>query len=306
LDADKVQWTLDLIEKLKAANIGDQVRLNSIKNALVYGKTVYESDKKYLQEKFKELNPSDTDTTETNESSINEINDAENRKNLTLIQKLIDAEIGNTDRLKMMKTTLEDNLSLSEEDNSYFQTKIKQLQKVDDVENKIERALRIIDKLQKEEIGNPERLESIKNSINQRRELSEDDDVYLAEKFKQYKKINNQATSRPQNPQYSNSQSRTYNPEFKSEGTTLVLSIVLGLFGISGVGHLYIGQIGKGIGILIGGIILLVIGAVTLAFAVGVIFFIIYLVLFIWQIVDSRKACFYYNGYLEKSGKRPW
>ncbi len=50
------------------------------------------------------------------------------------------------------------------------------------------------------------------------------------------------------------------NPEFKSEGTTLVLSIVLVIFGIAGVGHMYIGQVGKGVGILIGGIILLAIG----------------------------------------------
>jgi hypothetical protein len=34
LDSDKVQWTLDLIEKLKISQIGEASRLDAIKNAL--------------------------------------------------------------------------------------------------------------------------------------------------------------------------------------------------------------------------------------------------------------------------------
>ena len=55
MDSDKVQWTLDLIKKLKVAKIGEEARLDAIKDALTNGRPVYESDKKYLQEQFNEL-----------------------------------------------------------------------------------------------------------------------------------------------------------------------------------------------------------------------------------------------------------
>ena len=93
---------------------------------------------------------------------------------------------------------------------------------------------------------------------------------------------------------------------YKSEGTTLVLAIVLGIFGISGVGHIYLGRVGKGIAILIVNLILGAIGGATLFIGVGVIFLIIYLVIFIWQILDSRSLCQYYNSHIREKGSRPW
>lgn len=93
---------------------------------------------------------------------------------------------------------------------------------------------------------------------------------------------------------------------YKSEGTTLVLSIVLGLLGINGVGHLYVGKIGKGVWILIGSIVLFIIGIVTVYFGVGIVLLIIYFVVFIWQIIDSRKLCQEYNEHVRKTGSKPW
>ncbi len=52
---NKIQWTLDLIEKIKLAEIGEETRLDSIKNSLENERTVYDIDKKYLIGKFKEL-----------------------------------------------------------------------------------------------------------------------------------------------------------------------------------------------------------------------------------------------------------
>ena len=94
--------------------------------------------------------------------------------------------------------------------------------------------------------------------------------------------------------------------EWKSESTTLILAIVLGLFGVAGVGHLYLGKIQTGIILLIVGIILIAIGVVLLIVIVGVVFLIGYLALFIWQIIDSRKLCAEYNKYLSEHGKPPW
>ena len=93
---------------------------------------------------------------------------------------------------------------------------------------------------------------------------------------------------------------------YKSEGTTLVLAIVLGLFMINGVGHLYVSKVGKGVAILIGSIILAIAGFATIFFGVGVILLIIYFIIFIWQIVDSRKLCQEYNNYLLNNGRPPW
>ncbi len=90
-------------------------------------------------------------------------------------------------------------------------------------------------------------------------------------------------------------------PEWKSEGTTLVLTIVLGLFGFGGIGHIYLGQLGKGIAILIVGIVLLVIAIFSMG--IGLIALIPFA---IWVVFDARKQCKYYNDYLEKNGKTPW
>jgi hypothetical protein len=92
---------------------------------------------------------------------------------------------------------------------------------------------------------------------------------------------------------------------WKSDSTTLLLAIILGLFGLSGIGHLYLGMIGRGVGILIAGIVLWVVGVVTIMFGVGVVLIIGYLVLFIWQIIDSRRLCREYNDYYEDHGEEP-
>ena len=113
----------------------------------------------------------------------------------------------------------------------------------------------------------------------------------------------------------------------KSEGITLVLSIVVGLMGIMGVGHIYLGRVRRGVLILIIGIaswsaffipfvILGVLGElgeepsdtnILIAMIVGLIGVGIgVLVLFIWQVINSRKLCREYNAHLEKTGNPPW
>ncbi|KEQ56398.1 TM2 domain protein [Marine Group I thaumarchaeote SCGC AAA799-N04] len=116
-------------------------------------------------------------------------------------------------------------------------------------------------------------------------------------------------------------------PEWKNLSTTTVLAVILGIFGIEGVGHFYVGKIAKGIGFLLGAWILFAIGygIITSAQAgafgyshsslvgyhtsiilIAIGCFIGVIVMFVWQIFDSRKLCRYYNDYLEKNGKKPW
>ena len=98
---------------------------------------------------------------------------------------------------------------------------------------------------------------------------------------------------------------------WKSESTTLLLAIILGLFGLSGIGHLYVGGMLKGVVILIAGFMLGVVGVfltVYLPYVFGILgfmFFIAYIPLYIWQIIDARKLCRYYNDYYEEYGEEP-
>ena len=90
-------------------------------------------------------------------------------------------------------------------------------------------------------------------------------------------------------------------PQWKSEGVTIILTVILGLFGLGGIGHMYIGKIGKGIAILIVGIILLVVVVVTMG--IGLIALIPFA---IWVVYDAYKLCKYYNAHLEQHGRVPW
>lgn len=94
--------------------------------------------------------------------------------------------------------------------------------------------------------------------------------------------------------------------KIKSESTALVLSIILGLFGIQGIGHIYVGKVGKGVGILIGSFILFAAGIATVFVGIGIVLLIIYFVVYIWQIIDSRNLCRKYNDELEDTGEPPW
>ena len=112
---------------------------------------------------------------------------------------------------------------------------------------------------------------------------------------------------------------------YKSQRKTLVLSVVVGLLGLMGVGHIYLGRLRRGVIILIIAplcwvmimisYILLglaepeedimiatigVLGGITLVIVIGL------FVLFIWQILNSRKLCKEYNEYLEQNGRAPW
>jgi hypothetical protein len=138
-------------------------------------------------------------------------------------------------------------------------------------------------------------------------ELAEYEDEYISRskdtKSKSKSKTKSRQDSDEDTARYRRGRERPMG--WKSESTTLLLSILLGLFGLSGIGHLYLGMIGRGVVILIGGIVLGVVGVVTLMFVVGWFLLIAYIPLFIWQIIDARKLCRQYNDYYEEYGEGP-
>jgi len=92
----------------------------------------------------------------------------------------------------------------------------------------------------------------------------------------------------------------------KNVATTLILAIVLGLLGLGGIGHIYIGQTNRGVKILVAGILLWIIGILTAGFGVGIALLIAYVVLLIWQMFDANKLVNQYNQYLRQNGRPPW
>ena len=100
---------------------------------------------------------------------------------------------------------------------------------------------------------------------------------------------------------------------YKSPGTAALIAFIGGIFALPGIGHIYVGKVGKGIGILVLGLILYVVIVVTIvsigflasveqtnpenvnnssgtgAIGIMLLLSVSYIVLFIWQIFNARK-----------------
>ena len=115
---------------------------------------------------------------------------------------------------------------------------------------------------------------------------------------------------------------------YKSPGTAALIAFIGGIFALLGLGHMYIGNVGRGIGILISGIIIYVLLIIIIIFSLslqGLLFLgvdespigieailiifvlgIAYFVLWIWQIFNARKLAKKFNESVRITGKEPW
>jgi glucan phosphoethanolaminetransferase (alkaline phosphatase superfamily) len=117
---------------------------------------------------------------------------------------------------------------------------------------------------------------------------------------------------------------------YKSPGTAALIAFIGGIFALPGIGHIYVGKVGKGIGILVLGLILyavIVLTIVSVGFlasleqtnsesvnnsagigAIGIMLLlsVAYIVLFIWQIFNARKLAKKFNEAVKATGKEPW
>ena len=117
---------------------------------------------------------------------------------LELIEKLIEYDIGENERLIYLKYHIKNGKPLFETDKRFLERCIKKLEEQDvlKIKPKImenipdEKNLNIIKQLQESEIGDPNRLESIKHDILENETLHERDVEYLKEKFEQFSQIN--------------------------------------------------------------------------------------------------------------------
>jgi TM2 domain-containing membrane protein YozV len=82
----------------------------------------------------------------------------------------------------------------------------------------------------------------------------------------------------------------------KNAGLAAVLAFL-----ITGLGHIYLGMVTKGILYLILGIVLIVISPFTLFISL-----IIYVIFWLWQIYDAYKRANQYNSTIQQTGRAPW
>lgn len=217
------------------------------------------------------------------------------------IDSLIKLGIGDIERLKHIKQSLEQNKPIYNSDKDYVEKLV----------------LQHISNLTKN--NESEKEHGSNNSVNSGSETSSNvvycgkcghgisETTNFCPKCGAEINQNSRSTNYGQPNSYSQPNQRLQRPpEWKNEGTTLILSILLGFLGICGIGHIYVGKLERGIVILIVGIILLVIGIIGLVVVVGAILLVLYIPLFIWQILDSRKVCREYNDYYEQHGRPPW
>jgi hypothetical protein len=113
----------------------------------------------------------------------------------------------------------------------------------------------------------------------------------------------------------------------KSSGTTALIAFIGAIFGLPGLGHIYIGRIGRGLLILISGFALYALTWLTLfggflggifsgarsglpIFQTGatlaIILLVMYFGLLIWQIFNARSLAKKFNEQVLLTGKEPW
>jgi len=117
---------------------------------------------------------------------------------LELIEKLIEYDIGENERLIYLKYYIKNDKPIFETDKRFLERCIKKLEEQEVPKIKPEKMesitdeknLNIIKQLQESEIGDPTRLESIKHDVLENATLHERDVEYLKEKFEQFAQIN--------------------------------------------------------------------------------------------------------------------
>jgi hypothetical protein len=111
---------------------------------------------------------------------------------------------------------------------------------------------------------------------------------------------------------------------YKSPGTAALIAFIGGIFGLVGIGHIYVGKVHVGIILLISSLVIYALLALNIffsGFSMGltesnnvnpapfmmiIIGAIGYLGLWIWQIFDARNLAKKFNESVRSTGKEPW
>lgn len=218
------------------------------------------------------------------------------------VNTLITNRVGDLSRLEHIKETIENNKQLYDSDRKYVDDLIEKhlSNKTDDETPKIEKNETIQEELS-DKIPN-DSPDEIPTETSSNESFCGNCGASKDKENKFCPKCGFGTNSQQNIPRQNNPNRISQRPyEWKSEGTTLILTIVLGIFGFGGIGHIYLGNITRGIVILIVGIILLFVAIFSMG--IGLIILIPFA---IWVVFDARNQCKFYNDYLEQNQRPPW
>ncbi len=174
----RVKWTHDLISQLKEAKIGDAEKLNHIGMLLESGKNIEESDKQYLKEKHMHLR---------------QIVDCKTK--LTWTQDAIKAlqvdETSHSKKMEKITHAIENGELVSKRDLRYLDARYEKLQSALDSQNKVKWTISAIQKLKEFGMGDPEKLDEVKQLLEDDIPVPENDVKYVREEYKLLRKILN-------------------------------------------------------------------------------------------------------------------
>jgi TM2 domain-containing membrane protein YozV len=95
--------------------------------------------------------------------------------------------------------------------------------------------------------------------------------------------------------------------ESKNPGVAALLAFLVGI-AFMGVGHIYVGKIGRGIVLLIAGLALrgLAFMFILGSFITVIAIVILSLAVWVWQTYDAYKLAKQFNAHVQQHGKAPW
>ncbi len=174
----RVKWTHDLISQLKEAKIGDAEKLNHIGMLLESGKNVEESDKQYLKENAKHLK---------------QIADYKTKVIWTqdAVKKLQDREQSHSKKMEKITHAIENGELVSKRDLRYLNARYEKLQSALDLQNRADWTISTIQKLKEFGVGDSEKLDEIKQLLEDEIPVPESDVKYLTEEYKRLVQILN-------------------------------------------------------------------------------------------------------------------
>ncbi|VVC06247.1 Uncharacterised protein [uncultured archaeon] len=217
------------------------------------------------------------------------------------VHRLIEEGIGDAARLEYILDRLEKGKYLYLSDQKYLEDLLSsnQMNMTESAEPKVES--NALEKLENDLMNLNLQLENVLRN-KQRTGKGAEDQTIVESKKQDAQKFKHEPSITSQN----------------NEEVTLLLSVVLGLISLQGIGHIYVGRIARGVGILV---LSLLISALGISFVTGIIpketipntvlvFFLPilvsgYFMLYVFQILDSHRLCVAYNQYVTEYGKRP-
>ena len=217
------------------------------------------------------------------------------------VHRLIEEGIGDAARLEYILDRLEKGKYLYLSDQKYLESLLSSNQMNVTESSETKEESNALGKLEKDLMNLNSQLENILKNKRQKDKVVEDQTIV--------------------EPQKQDTQKFKHEPtitSMKNEEVALILSVVLGLVSLQGIGHMYVRRIARGVGILV---LSLLISALSMSFVIGIIpketipsavsaFFLPvlvsgYFMLYVFQILDSRRLCVEYNQYFSEHGKRP-